>query len=286
MTILDQNGNVVLDITARAGAPPASGGVLLTPGPYTIKFSAQWGEDDSSPALTYLVQGNVLSDPIGVVIHNPTHKPIYVAPTQSPVPYWYPGGTQSAIPYQWRPGLVLFPDGTAASAPQNIQASRSSLSWGAPAQLLPNDHVASYDVTITDSNGNTDPFTVNSPSTSLDLSRLLAPGAYTATVYAVDSQGFAGAISASASFTITPAGGSAVGGTPGAPTNPATASPDASGPTSVSSTPTKKSAASTTKTHSSTAGSRRAGHRHAKLIRHASQPRHHAAGRLVHRPIA
>jgi hypothetical protein len=286
MTILDQNGNVVLDITARAGEAAVVGGVLLTPGPYTIKFSAQWGEDDSSPALTYLVQGSDLSDPIGVVVHNPTYKPIYVAPIQSPIPYWYPGGSQSTISYLWRPGLILFADGTAASAPQNFQAGGSSLSWGAPAHLLLNDHVASYDVTITDSSGNTDPFVVNSPSTSLDLSRLLAPGAYTATVYAVDSQGFAGAISAPVSFTIAPAGVNAGGGNPRAPSNPAPGSPIVSAPTNVSSTPTTKSAKSTTRTHSTTAGSRHAGHRHAGLIRYASRPRHHAAGRLVHRSTA
>jgi hypothetical protein len=81
MTILDQSGNVLLDITARAGGAAAVGYVMLRPGPYTIKFSALWGEDDASPALTYLVQGHPLSDPIGVIVHNPTYKPIYGAPT-------------------------------------------------------------------------------------------------------------------------------------------------------------------------------------------------------------
>jgi hypothetical protein len=300
MTILDENGNVLLDITAQAGAAGVVGGVMLTPGPYTIKFSAQWGEiEDSSPALTYLVQGRPLSDPIGVVVHNPTYKPIYVAPPKSIAPYWYPDGSHSTIPYLWRAGVVLFPDGTAASLPQDFQASGSSLSWSAPAHLLLNDHIASYDVTITDSNGNTDPFIVNSPSTSLDLSGLLAPGAYTATVYAVDSQGFAGAISAPVSFTIAPAGGPPGGanggvGNPGAPP-PAGAAPPivsppgsipSSTPPSLSSTLTTANAASTTRSHSATAGSRHAGHRHPRLIRLAHRPRHRAVGHLVHRTIA
>jgi hypothetical protein len=301
MTILDENGNVVLDITARAGGAGVVGGVMLTPGPYTIKFSAQLGGDDSSPALTYFVQVRPLSDPIGVVVHNPTYKPIYSAPTKSIVPYWYPDGSHSTIPYLWRSDVVLFPDGTAASVPQDFQASGSSLSWSAPAHLLPNDHIASYDLTITASNGNTDSFIVNSPSTSLDLSGLLAAGGYTATVYAVDSQGFAGAISVPVSFTIAAAAGPSGGvnpvvGSPGAPSPPAVASPVASTPNpnqptaptpSLSSASTTTSAASTTRTHAATAGFKHAGHRHAGLIRRlASRHGHRSAGRLAHRPIA
>jgi hypothetical protein len=181
-----------------------------------------------------------------------------------------------------------------------VRASGSSLSWSAPAHLLPNDHIASYDVTITDSNGNTDPFIVKSPSTSLDLSGLLAPGACTATVYAVDSQGFAGAVSAPVSFTIAPAGrapggASGVVANPGAPPPPAAASPvasppDANQPTastpSLSSASTTTNAASTTRTNGATAGSKHAGHRHAGSSRLASRPRHRSAGRVAHRPIA
>ena len=154
MTILDQNGNVVLDITARAGGGAVVGYAMLTPGPYTVKFSALSGEDDSSPGLTYLVQGRALSDPIGVIVHNPTYKPIYASPNQSTAPYSYPDGSQSTIPYLWRSAVVLFPDGTAASVPQDFKASGSSLSWSAPALLLPNAPIASYDVTVTDSNRN------------------------------------------------------------------------------------------------------------------------------------
>jgi hypothetical protein len=321
MTILDQNDNVVLDITARAGGAAVVGYVMLKPGPYTIKFCVLWGEDDPSPALTYLVQGRSLSDPIGVIVHNPTFKPIYAAPTESTVPYWFPDGSHSTIPYLWRSGVVLFPDGTAASVPQDFQASGSSLSWSAPAHLLPNDHIASYDVTITDSNGNADPFIVKSPSTSLDLSRLLAPGAYTATVYAVDSQGFAGVVSAPVSLRIAPAGGApgganGVGANPGAPPPPAAASPVVSPPdanqptaptpslssastttngastttnaasTTTNAASTTTNAASTTRAKAATVGSKHAGHRHAGSSRLASRPRHPSAGRVAHRPIA
>jgi hypothetical protein len=300
MTILDQNDNVVLDITARAGGAAVVGCVMLTPGPYTIKFSVVLGEDDSSPALTYLVQGRPLSDPIGVLVHDPTYKPIYVAPTPSTVPYWFPDGSYSPIPYLWRSAVVLFPDGTAASAPQDFQASGWSLSWSAPAHLLPNDHIASYDVTITASNGHTDPFIVKSPPTSLDLSGLLAPGAYTVTVYAVDSQGFAGAIGAPVSFTIAPAGGAPGGANgvvanPGAPPPPAAATPVASEPNAnqrtaptpnLSSVSTTTNASSTTRTNAATAESKHAGHRHAGSSRLAFRHRHRFAGRVAHRPIA
>jgi hypothetical protein len=300
MTIIDQNGNVVLDITARAGGAAVIGYVMLTPGPYTIKFSAQWGEDDSSPALTYVLQGRPLSDPIGVIVHNPTYKPIYGAPTGSSASYSYPDGSHSTIPYLWRSGVVLFPDGTAASVPQDFEASGSSLSWSAPAHLLPNDHITSYDVTVTDSNGNTYAFGVKNPSTSLDLSGLLAPGTYTATVDAVDSQGFAGAVSAPVSFTIAPAvgapgGASGVAVNPGATPAPAAASPvasprDANQPTaptpSLAAASTTTSTASTTGTKAATAESKHAGHRHAGSSRLASRPRHRSTGRLDHRHIA
>jgi hypothetical protein len=299
MTILDRNGNVVLDITARAGDPAVVGYALLTPGPYTIKFSAQWGKDDSSHALTYSVECRPLSDPIGVIVHNPTYNPIYGSPPKSAVPYSYPDGSHSTMPYLWRSAVVLFADGTSASVPQDLQASGSSLSWRLPAHLLPNDPIASYDVTVTDSKGNTDPFIVKSPSTSLDLSGLLAPGAYTATVYAVDSQGFAGAVSTPVSISIAPTGGApggANGGVanPGAPPAPAAASPfasppDANQPTaptpSLSAASTTTSTASTTRTHAATAGSKHAGHRHAGSSRLASRPRHRPAGRVAHRPI-
>jgi hypothetical protein len=279
MTILDQNGIVVLTITARAGGRAVVGYALLTPGPFTIKFSAVSGEDDSPPGLAYLVQARPLSDPIGVIVHNPTHKPIYLSPSQPWGPYLYPDGSHSTIPYLWRADIVLFPDGTAASVPQDFNASGSSLSWSPPAILLPNDPIAAYDVTVTDSDGNSYAFSVKSPSTSLDLSGPLAPGAYTATVYAVDSQGFAGAVGAPVSFTIAPAGG-ASGGASGVVANQPTA------PTpSLSAAPTTTSTASTTKTHAAPAGSKHAGHRHVGSSRLAAQPRHRFANRVAHRRI-
>jgi hypothetical protein len=300
MTILDQNGNLVLDITARVGGAAVVGSATLAPGPYTIKFSAQWGEDDSSTGLTYLVWGRPLSDPIGVLVHDPTFRPIYVSPPQSTVPYTYPGGINSTIPYLWRFAVVLFPDGTAASVPRDFQASGSSLSWGVPAHLLPNDPIASYDLTITDPNGNSNPFIVKSPLTSLDLSGLLAPGAYTTTVSAVDSQGFYGAASAPVSFTIAPAGGApgganGVGANPGAPPASSPASEVASPPVanqpsaptpSLSATSTTTNTASTTRSNAATAGSKHPGHRHTGSSRLASGPRHRTAGRAAHLHMA
>jgi hypothetical protein len=101
MTILDQKGNVVLQITAQADGRAAVGSVLLTPGEYTVEFSALAEEDDSSPDLTYSLQGGAISDPIGVIVHNPTYTPIYKAPTRSKFTYLYPNGTFSMVPFLW-----------------------------------------------------------------------------------------------------------------------------------------------------------------------------------------
>jgi hypothetical protein len=141
---------------------------------------------------------------------------------------------------------------------------------------------------------------VKSPSTSLDLSGSLAPGRYTATVIAVDSQGFAGVVSAPVSFTIAPEGRvpgapSGLVANPGASPVPAGAPPvvsppDANQPTaptsSLHATSTTTSAASTTGAHAATAGSKHAGHRHAVSSRLASRRRHGPAGHAAHHRIA
>ncbi len=102
MTILDQGGNPVLSITAGAGRSATVASVLLPPGQYTVEFSALGGDDDnSSTGLTYSLQGSVMSDPIGVIVHNPTYKPIYVGPPQSKYSYLYPDGTLTNIAFLW-----------------------------------------------------------------------------------------------------------------------------------------------------------------------------------------
>lgn len=99
MTILDQNGNVVYDVTAGAGKIVSSTAVMLTPGQYTVLFRAAPGTTLSSP-LGFKVTGAVLSDPIGPVPTDPTMQPLYPAPGK-PGYYQYPNGTLTKNPFLW-----------------------------------------------------------------------------------------------------------------------------------------------------------------------------------------
>jgi hypothetical protein len=109
MTILDQNGNSVFQLTAGVGAP-ASGTVMLAPGPYTIQFQViGTGSESTGAPVSFNLQGAVLSDLIGPVVTPPTIKPIYKLPYPSNL-YVYPGGVLSPLPF-----LVIGP----GMAPQN-----------------------------------------------------------------------------------------------------------------------------------------------------------------------
>lgn len=99
MTILDQNGNVVYDLTAAAGATVTSAAVMLTPGQYTVLFRAAPGTTLSSP-LAFQLGGAVLRDPIGPVPKDPTMQPIYPDPG-NPGYYQYPNGTITKNPFLW-----------------------------------------------------------------------------------------------------------------------------------------------------------------------------------------
>ena len=91
MTIFNQNGIAVLDVTATAGEAGTVSCVMLPPGQYTVVFSAITIHG-SLPALTYTVRGGVLSQPMGPVVHNPTYQPLYLA-SPGPIPtYRYPNG--------------------------------------------------------------------------------------------------------------------------------------------------------------------------------------------------
>jgi hypothetical protein len=99
MTIIDQNGNVVFDMTATAGATVTSNAVLLTPGQYTVVFKAAAGTTLTAP-LAFQLHGAVLSDPIGPVPTDPTMQPIYQDPG-NPGYYKYPNGTVTKHPFLW-----------------------------------------------------------------------------------------------------------------------------------------------------------------------------------------
>jgi hypothetical protein len=101
MTIFDQNGIAVLDITASVGQTVTVSCALLPPGPYSVTFSAIKTGNGPWPALSYTVLGDVLSEPIGPIVHNPTYQPIYLGPPGPITTYLYPNGKISTIPFLW-----------------------------------------------------------------------------------------------------------------------------------------------------------------------------------------
>jgi hypothetical protein len=70
-----------------AGPLPPSGGL--------------WQAVESSRVPVSASQGGVISNPIGVIVHDPTYTPICVGPPQSVFTYLYPDGTLSDIPFLW-----------------------------------------------------------------------------------------------------------------------------------------------------------------------------------------
>jgi hypothetical protein len=100
MTILNQEGGTVLDITATAGQPGTVSCVMLAPGQYTVEFNVIPAQGQFS-ALTYTVTGGVLTQPMGPIVHSPTYQPIYLGPPGPITTYLYPNGTLSTIPYLW-----------------------------------------------------------------------------------------------------------------------------------------------------------------------------------------
>ncbi|HTK75715.1 MAG TPA: matrixin family metalloprotease [Gemmataceae bacterium] len=98
MTITDQNGGVVFDLAANAGDTVSAPAVFLTPGAYTVRFTAENPSGAAFTGITYSVRGTVLSDPIGPVVDDPTLDPQYTGIDGT---YVYPDGTVTRSPYLW-----------------------------------------------------------------------------------------------------------------------------------------------------------------------------------------
>ncbi len=98
MTIKDESGNVIYTLTASAGDTVSSDALLLTPGAYTLSFTALVPAGRPAPALSYSLMGESISDPIGAVINDPTTQPIYTSPT-TPGGYLYPNGVASSTSF-------------------------------------------------------------------------------------------------------------------------------------------------------------------------------------------
>jgi hypothetical protein len=111
LTITDQSGNVVFDLVAPAGQT-VSASVLLPPGAYVARFTAS----SAARPLTYNLQGNSLTDPIGPALNDPTLVPLYSQPnpysvlppnpSPSAVYFYYPNGAVVQDPFLWVPWVL------------------------------------------------------------------------------------------------------------------------------------------------------------------------------------
>jgi hypothetical protein len=102
MTILDGLGRVVYTLKATAGDTVSGPALFLNTGAYTVRFTILGSTGTGGPSWSYTLLGDVISDPIGPVLTDPTLAPHYQAPGQ---PGWflYPGGTKSRASYLFSP---------------------------------------------------------------------------------------------------------------------------------------------------------------------------------------
>ena len=108
MTITDQSGRVVASLEARAGDTVSGNALFLTPGAYTLRFAVLGSTPGTTPAISYSLTGDSISDPIGPTLEDPTLTPIYTAPTM-PGLFVYPGGTVTPVSYLFFPWLTQPP---------------------------------------------------------------------------------------------------------------------------------------------------------------------------------
>jgi hypothetical protein len=97
MTITDSTGKVVSSLVAPSGQTVTGPPVLLAPGAYTVRFSVLT-PGGVPGSLSFELGGASITDPIGPVITDPTHSPMYTNPGD-PFTYYYPNGTVSVIPF-------------------------------------------------------------------------------------------------------------------------------------------------------------------------------------------
>jgi hypothetical protein len=105
MTITDQAGDVAYSLTARAGDTVSNDALFLTPGAYTIRFTALAPAGGPIPALSYNLMGESISDPIGAVLNDPTQTPVYNSPTMPGV-FLYPNSAPTNSPYMIGPVMA------------------------------------------------------------------------------------------------------------------------------------------------------------------------------------
>src|SRR6185312_7461165 len=75
MTVQDRLGRVVYALTATAGDAVSGPALFLTPGAYTVRFTVLGVPGGAGAALSFRLLGEVVSDPIGPAIDDPTLDP-------------------------------------------------------------------------------------------------------------------------------------------------------------------------------------------------------------------
>jgi hypothetical protein len=99
MEMVNAAGAVVHSVFAAAGDTASGVSALLTPGEYTVRFTAV----GATGPLAFTLRGAGLSDPVGPVLGSTTLAPQYQIGTDPPA-YKYPPGDVTADPYlfwQW-----------------------------------------------------------------------------------------------------------------------------------------------------------------------------------------
>jgi hypothetical protein len=96
MTITNESGATVFDLTANAGETVSSLSTFLPPGEYTILLTSV----GTVHPVGFAIRGAVQTDPIGPQPSDSSLAPKYPDPT-NPDQYLYPNGQVSLDPYLW-----------------------------------------------------------------------------------------------------------------------------------------------------------------------------------------
>ncbi len=97
MEIFNSQALLVSTLTAPANTTVSGPSDFLTPGTYTVRFRKL-----GAGPISYTLRGDVLTEPIGPVLDDPTLHPQFIYNDATvPVLFIYPGNVISPKPYQW-----------------------------------------------------------------------------------------------------------------------------------------------------------------------------------------
>jgi hypothetical protein len=106
MTISDASGNVLFQLVSFAGQPASSGVAYLPAGTYTVGYVAVAASGPLPAAVSYALQGWVVSDPIGPALLYSTTTSTNTTSSTGSTYYWWSGTSYLALglsPPHWYP---------------------------------------------------------------------------------------------------------------------------------------------------------------------------------------